>query len=249
MSESRFPVAPPLVLQGVGKAFDGRTVLSSVTFATEVGSITGLVGANGTGKTTLLNLIGRFLTLDEGQIEVDGENIDNRPPAEVARLGVGRSFQNMRLIRNLTVLENLLVAKPRGGPAGWRESRKTARALSLEWLGRVGLIDKRHAKAGNLSFGQQKLLSLAMAFLIGNRVALLDEPTSGLSPAWTERIEALIAHTAQQLQVSILLVEHNLQFVRRLCDRVVVLGHGDTIAQGPPAEVLAAEWRHMFLEK
>ena len=227
-----------LAASGVSKAFGGVQALDGCSITVEKGSLTGLIGPNGSGKTTLFNVITGYETVDAGEIAFDGRSITNATPDRVFELGVGRTFQLTRIFPRLTVLENMHVAAQRQGWRSlfgrWSSSSEHDRALEL--LDFVGLTRLRDVPARNLSYGQKKLLEFAYVLVAEPEVILLDEPAGGVNPTMirylTERIRAL-----NERGVTFLMVEHNMEFVMGLCDRVVVMNHGVTIAEGDPETV------------
>ncbi len=227
-----------LTASGVSKAFGGVQALDGCSITVEKGSLTGLIGPNGSGKTTLFNVITGYETVDAGEIAFDGRTITNTTPDRVFQLGVGRTFQLTRIFPRLTVLENMHVAAQREGWRSlfgrWSSSSEHSRALEL--LEFVGLTRLKDVPARNLSYGQKKLLEFAYVLVAEPEVILLDEPAGGVNPTMihylTDRIRDL-----NERGVTFLMVEHNMEFVMGLCDRVVVMNHGVTIAEGDPETV------------
>ncbi len=229
-----------LEAKGVSKAFGGIRALEACSITVEQGSITGLIGPNGSGKTTLFNVMTGYEQVDAGQVLFEGRSITNVTPDKVFRLGVGRTFQLTRVFPRLTVLENMHVAAQRGNLRGllsrWSSSHEQQRAMEL--LDFVGLTRLKNLAAGNLSYGQKKLLEFAYILIAEPQVILLDEPAGGINPTMinylTERIRTL-----NQRGVTFLIVEHNMEFVMGLCDRIMVMHRGTKIAEGAPEEVRA----------
>lgn len=227
-----------LEAQDISKAFGGIQALDTCSIKVEKGSITGLIGPNGSGKTTLFNVMTGYERVDSGQVRYEGQTITNLSPAKVFRLGVGRTFQLTRIFPRLTVLENMHVAAQRNDLKGllsrWSSTHEQKRALEL--LDFVGLTTLKSLPAGNLSYGQKKLLEFAFILIADPKVILLDEPAGGVNPTMinylVERIRAL-----NQRGVTFLIVEHNMEFVMNLCHRVMVMHRGTKIAEGNPAEV------------
>ncbi|SRR5579885_195960 len=227
-----------LEVQNASKAFGGIQALDACSITVEQGKITGLIGPNGSGKTTLFNVITGYERLDSGSVSFQGKLITNLTPDRVFRLGIGRTFQLTRIFPRLTVLENMHVAAQRrnaGGVLGrWSSSHEQRRALEL--LDFVGITRLKDMPAGNLSYGQKKLLEFAFILIAEPQVILLDEPAGGVNPVMiqhlAERIRAL-----NQRGVTFLVVEHNMEFVMGLCDTVMVLHRGTKIAEGTPGEV------------
>jgi ABC-type branched-subunit amino acid transport system ATPase component len=208
--------------------------------------ITGLIGPNGAGKSTVLGLISGFLRLDGGTLHFDGREAGSLAAYQRARLGIVRTFQLPREFRALTTIENLLVAVPhqRGeslagvavGRRLWRREEAAAVDRATALLELFGMADKRNDRAATLSGGQKRMLEVMRALMAAPRLLLLDEPMAGLSPALAERLEAACAELAAQ-GLSILLVEHELRAVERLCERVVVMAQGKVISEGRMAEL------------
>jgi neutral amino acid transport system ATP-binding protein len=229
-----------LEAQDISKAFGGIRALDMCSISVEKGSITGLIGPNGSGKTTLFNVMTGYERVDNGQVRFQDKSITNVTPDRVFRLGVGRTFQLTRIFPRLTVLENMHVAAQRNDLKGllsrWSSTHEQKRALEL--LDFVGLTPLKSLAAGNLSYGQKKLLEFAFVLIAEPQVILLDEPAGGINPTMInylgERIRALNAQG-----VTFLIVEHNMEFVMALCHKVMVMHRGTKIAEGAPAEVRA----------
>jgi neutral amino acid transport system ATP-binding protein len=227
-------------VHGLTKHFGGVTALDDATVDFVPGAINGLIGPNGSGKTTLFNVVTGLITADRGGVVLDGRQITGWSPYRVARSGVGRTFQVVRAFDRLTVLENMLVALRRTGLGGLLRSvvRSAEIDRAMEWLRRVGLDHLADADAADLSYGQQKLLELAAVLMIDPRVLMLDEPAGGVNPVMIERITNLV-RSANADGRTVIVVEHNMELVMSLCDHVIVLDRGRTIATGDPATVQA----------
>jgi ABC-type branched-subunit amino acid transport system ATPase component len=229
-----------LEAQGVSKAFGGIRALDTCSISVEQGSITGLIGPNGSGKTTLFNVMTGYERVDSGQVLFQGKTITNTSPDKVFRLGMGRTFQLTRIFPRLTVLENMHVAAQRQDLKGllsrWSSTQEQERALAL--LEFVGLTSLKDMAAGNLSYGQKKLLEFAFVLIAEPQVILLDEPAGGINPTMINELRERI-RTLNRRGVTFLVVEHNMEFVMGLCDPVMVMHRGARIAQGTPAEVRA----------
>ena len=229
-----------LEAQGVSKAFGGIRALDTCSISVEQGSIAGLIGPNGSGKTTLFNVMTGYERIDAGQVRFGGQVITNVPPDKVFRLGIGRTFQLTRIFPRLTVLENMHVAAQRNDLKGllsrWSSTHEQRRALEL--LEFVALTSLKDMLAGNLSYGQKKLLEFAFVLIAEPQVILLDEPAGGINPTMITYLADRI-RTLNQRGVTFLVVEHNLEFVMGLCDKVMVMHRGTKIAEGTPAEVRA----------
>ena len=225
-------MAPVLVVDGVRKSFGGVTAVSGVSFALEPGRIYGLIGPNGSGKTTLFNCITGVERLDAGRVMLAGQRIDGLKPWQIARRGVGRTFQVIRVFPELTALENLLVVT-RGARA---EAERRGREL-LEFVRLSQLADEY---AGNLSYGQQKLVEFVRMLMTDPTLILLDEPAAGVNRTLlNDLLEAV--NRLRDAGKTVLLVEHDMKVVMGLCETVFVLDHGEKIAEGPPGAIQADE--------
>ena len=219
--------------EGVRKAYGGVHALDSCTVEIDEGSVAGLIGPNGSGKTTLFNVITGYAKADAGQVYLADKKITNIAPEQVFAIGIGRTFQLTRIFASLTVLENMLVASKHGGAA--------ARKRAMEQLEFVGIAGHHAALAGTLSYGQRKLLELAYVLVSDPAVILLDEPAGGVNLS-------LVNHIAERIRElnaagkTFLIVEHNMEFVMGLCDRVTVLDSGAVVAAGPP-EIIRTDRR------
>ncbi len=235
-----------LRVEGLVKRFGGLRALDGCSLEAATDGITGLIGPNGSGKSTLFNCVTGFYRPDTGQVSFEGVPLGGLPPWEVARRGIVRTFQQARVFPRLTCLENLLFApagQPGEGlvrallrPPGVRRRESALRARAEGLLARVELAGHADALAGSLSYGQQKLLELARALMTDPRLLLLDEPAAGINPALVERLVELIRALHAE-GTGFLIVEHDMPFVMTLCQRVVVLDYGQTIAAGPPDAV------------
>lgn len=229
-----------LEAQDISKAFGGIRALDTCSISVEQGTITGLIGPNGSGKTTLFNVMTGYERIDSGVVRFNGQVITNTTPDKVFRLGIARTFQLTRIFSRLTVLENMHVAAQRNNLKGllsrWSSTHEQKRALEL--LDFVGLTALQKMPAGNLSYGQKKLLEFAFVLIAEPQVILLDEPAGGINPTMinylTERIRTL-----NQRGVTFLVVEHNMEFVMGLCSNVMVMHRGTKIAEGMPVDVRA----------
>ncbi len=227
-----------LELKDVTRSFGGVTAVDRCSFSVGAGSLTGLIGPNGAGKTTVFNLIAGFVSPDSGEIELSGTRLGRLRPHQITRLGVSRTFQITRELKELTVLENVVLhARTRGLVDLLRPSIGGAerdRAMAL--LERVGLARFAGKLARGLSFGQKKLLELATALMPEPRIVLLDEPAAGVNPALLEAIVGYI-EDLNRAGVTFLIVEHNMDLVMSLCDPIIVMAHGKVLAQGPRDEI------------
>jgi len=236
-----------LEAQDLTVSFGRLVAVNRVSLALDQGEILGLIGPNGAGKTTIFNVITGVYRADAGAVRFQNQEILGLRPYQVARLGVARTFQNIELFGGMPLLENVLTGfhlQIRPGvlgaalrlPAPARRERE-ARAESLKLLEFVGLQTLAAQRADALPFGQQRLLELARALALRPRLLLLDEPASGLSHAETDALAQLLRRIRKELGVTILLVEHVMELVMGLCDRIVVLDHGEKISEGSPAKV------------
>jgi len=227
-----------LEVSNISKSFGGVRALDTCSIDVEKGSVTGLIGPNGSGKTTLFNVITGYVPADEGDIRFDGRPINKPTPDKVFRLGVARTFQLTRIFPRLTVLENMHVAAQREGLKAllgrWSSSHEQRRALEL--LDFVGITKLKDLPAGNLSYGQKKLLEFAYILIADPQVILLDEPAGGVNPTMINQLAERI-QTLNKKGVTFLIVEHNMEFVMSLCSRVMVMHHGAKIADDTPAQV------------
>jgi ABC-type branched-subunit amino acid transport system ATPase component len=227
-------------VDGISKSYGGLQALSRCDLTVPEGSISGLIGPNGSGKTTLFNVITGYERVSHGEVRFAGRAITNSTPDRVFALGIGRSFQLTRIFARLTVLENVLVATQRSG--GWLRgllrlaSSSSERGRARELLEFVGIARLESEPAGNLSFGQRKLLELASLLAADPAVLLLDEPAGGVNPTLIKHLSARIREL-NEAGKTFLVVEHNMEFVMSLCDRVTVLDQGRTLVSGTPAVV------------
>jgi len=235
-----------LQVQGLTRRFGGLEAVRDVTFSVPAGSITALIGPNGAGKTTLFNLVTGVLPPSEGAIFFDAQPIHGKRPSEIAHLGIARTFQNLQVFHNLNVLENVQVAASAAAQRypfyllrsllRRQHEDQEARKIALAALARVGMADLAHRSAADLSFGQQRLLEIARALAARPRLLLLDEPASGLSPAEVKGLADLLLELKRG-GLTIFLIEHDVATVMKVADRVVVLNHGEKLAEGSPREV------------
>ncbi len=240
------PKTKTLTLQGLNKKFDGIEALTDFSAKIEKQEILGLIGPNGAGKSTLFNVITGFIPPDSGTAEYSGDRIIGKYPHEIARLGIARTFQDMRLIRQMKVMENILLCfqtQPGEKLAGvffnkkhWQNLEKQNRAKAIELLEYAGIADKAGTLAGELSYGQQKLLSIICCLAADAQLLLLDEPVAGLNPAMIEKILAIIEKLPEQGK-SVILIEHNMDAVLQVCHRVIFMDAGKKVSEGTPQQV------------
>jgi branched-chain amino acid transport system ATP-binding protein len=221
--------------------------LDGPSLAVEEGEVCGLIGPNGAGKTTLFNCVSRLYTPQSGEIRFDGDDVLRRKPHEIAALGIARTFQNLAVLRGMSVRDNVLLgahhrahAGPVASALALRRTRAEERELreeADEVLLRLGLASLADRRAAGLPYGTLKRIELARALLQRPRLLMLDEPASGLTHREVEELRELIVRVREQFRLTVLLVEHHMGMVMRISDRVVVLDFGCKIAEGPPAEM------------
>ncbi|NJK56592.1 MAG: ABC transporter ATP-binding protein [Pleurocapsa sp. SU_5_0] len=237
-----------LLLQAtnLSKSFGGIKAVDNACLQVEKGSITGLIGPNGAGKTTLFNLLANFIKADHGEILFDHEPIHHLPSHQIAKRGFIRTFQVARVLSRLSVLENMLLATPNQTGENfvqvWLQQKKLRveeranKARAMDILESVGLAAKAHDYAGALSGGQRKLLEMGRTLMANPKLILLDEPAAGVNPTLINQICEHIVNWNQQ-GISFLIIEHNMDVIMSLCDRVWVLAEGTNLASGTPAEI------------
>jgi branched-chain amino acid transport system ATP-binding protein len=230
----------------VSKHFGGLHVLQDVNFTVPEGGIFGLIGPNGAGKTTVFNLVTGLLRPTGGAIVFNGKDIGHTAPHKITELGMARTFQNIRIFKEMTLLENVVVGMHdhlQYGIAGvllnlrgYREQERKARERALELLSWVKLDHKADVTADSLSYGEQRKLEFARALATNPKLLLLDEPVAGMNPAEKTELMTEIANIKQR-GFSIFMIEHDMRFVMELCDRIAVLNFGRIIAEGTPDEI------------
>ena len=238
-----------LALEGVDKVFGGLRAVRSVSFVVEPGAIFGLIGPNGAGKTTIFNVITGVYRPDRGRILFDGQDVSGLAPAAIAALGVARTFQNIRIFRAMTVEENVMVAGHKLHKAGvvsaifrtgaYAEDERALGTRARELLEVLGLAAHASDVAGSLPYGSQRRLEIARALMLAPQILLLDEPAAGMNSNEARELERQIRLLRDELGVTVVLVEHNMSVVMSVCDRIHVVDHGETIAEGAPAEIKA----------
>ena len=230
-----------LEARGLVKRFGGLTAVDSVDISVAAGEMVGLIGPNGSGKTTLFDCLSRVSSIDAGMICFCGTDITGHRAHDVARLGMSRTFQLIRVYRDLTLAENMHLSIQWGTLAAralFARTDAATRRRADELLEFLALGRLRHERAGNLSGGQRRLLEIGMSLMSEPRLVLLDEATSGVNPTLVADISDRLREVNSQRQVAFLLVEHNVQFVADLCERVVVLDQGAVMAEGTPAQIM-----------
>ncbi|OGL00550.1 MAG: hypothetical protein A3I14_00110 [Candidatus Rokubacteria bacterium RIFCSPLOWO2_02_FULL_73_56] len=224
--------APVLEVEGLHKHFGGVAAVDGVSLSLAAGRIYGLIGPNGSGKTTLFNCVTGLERRNAGRVLLNGERIDGLPPWRIALKGIGRTFQIIRVFPELTALENLLVVT--------RGHLEEARARALELLRFVRLEALQDEYAGNLSYGQQKLVEFARMLMRDPTLVLLDEPAAGVNRTLLNDLLEAVRQLRERGK-TVLLVEHDMKVVMGLCETVFVLDHGEKIAEGPPGAIQADE--------
>lgn len=237
-----------LQLQAISKNFGGLQVLQDVSFTMPEGSIFGLIGPNGAGKTTIVNLITGLLRPSSGEIRFNNQDLSVVEPHKITQLGIARTFQNIRIFKEMSLLENVVVGMHEHlnysvgsmlfNLATFKNAEAKARERALELLTWVRLDHKAHMLADNLSYGEQRKLEFARALATQPKLLLLDEPVAGMNPAEKTELMAEI-NNIRQRGFSIFMIEHDMRFVMELCDRIAVLNFGKIIAEGTPDEVRA----------
>lgn len=237
---------PLLEIAGLTKSFYELTAVDNVSLKINDGELVGLIGPNGSGKTTLFNCVMHLLPIDEGQILFRGEDITNLKPHKIALKGISRTFQIIRLFNSMTTMENLLLAvqQHQGGKIAQsvlrtrlaRRLEEKARNRALDLLDLVNMSELKDEKAENLSHGQKKILELCMALMSDPKLILLDEPAAALNPTL---IKELLEHIREVNRegVAFFVIEHNMDVIMELCERIIVLDHGEQIAEGVPSKI------------
>jgi branched-chain amino acid transport system ATP-binding protein len=236
-----------LEVQDVRKEFGGLVAVNDVDFVIPEGSIVSLIGPNGAGKTTFFNMLTGVYKPTAGTITFDGHDVTNRPPHAITKLGVGRTFQNIRLFPQMTALENVLVgmhSRLKGGILGSifysprvRREEREAEARARELLRFSGLKERDDELARSLPYGDQRRLEVARALATEPKLLLLDEPTAGMNPQETAAFTQFVSRLREERDLTVLLIEHDMKVVMGVSDRVTVLDYGEKIAEGLPAEI------------
>ncbi|HNU10329.1 MAG TPA: ABC transporter ATP-binding protein [Rubrivivax sp.] len=224
-----------LELEGVGIAFGGLRVLSDLSFVLRRGQVTGLIGPNGAGKSTCFNVITSVYRPNAGMVRLDGRDIVGLQPHEVCRRGIARTFQLVRTFQRMTALQNVLVGAVYGKP----HAAAKAETRALEALALVGLADQRDREAAHMTLSDRRMLEIARALATAPELVLLDEPMAGLNESEIETMTGVIRRIRDELGVSVLWVEHKVDAIMAVCDQVIVLHHGEKIAQGTPREIVS----------
>ncbi|MDT6960061.1 MULTISPECIES: high-affinity branched-chain amino acid ABC transporter ATP-binding protein LivG [unclassified Cupriavidus] len=239
--------AEMLKVSGLQMRFGGLLAVDGIEFDVRRDEVFAIIGPNGAGKTTVFNCVGGFYKPTAGEVMLDGHSIARQPSHVVARHGLVRTFQNIRLFRQLTVVENLMVAQHRQVKAGllhgllatpaYRRAEREALARAGEWLERMGLTAVANREAGTLSYGHQRRLEIARCMITQPRLLMLDEPAAGLNPQEKIELQQLIDRLRREFNISVLLIEHDMSLVMGVSDRILVMEHGKPIMIGTPEAV------------
>ncbi|MBI2322941.1 MAG: ABC transporter ATP-binding protein [Chloroflexi bacterium] len=237
-----------LVADGVSRRFGGLQALADVSFTVAQGAVTAIIGPNGAGKTTLFNVVSGILKPSGGRVLFEGTDVTGWPPQRIVALGAARTFQNIQLFRSLNVVENVMVARYCRSRSGVldaifglrqdREDRRRMLEVADHWLGWVGIGDKSALMPSELPYGDQRRLEIARALATEPRLIMLDEPTAGMTAVEAQELMALVRRLTE-IGKTILLIEHNMNVVMAVSDRIIVLNFGEKIAEGTPEEIRA----------
>ncbi|MGJ0482241.1 high-affinity branched-chain amino acid ABC transporter ATP-binding protein LivG [Pantoea agglomerans] len=240
-------IQPLLAVEGLMMRFGGLLAVNNVALELRPQEIVSLIGPNGAGKTTVFNCLTGFYRPTGGTIKLREQHLEGLPGQKIARMGIVRTFQHVRLFREMTVIENLLVAQHQHLKSGvfsgllktpaFRRSESEALDRAATWLERVGLLDLANRQAGNLAYGQQRRLEIARCMVTRPEILMLDEPAAGLNPKETHELDALIAELRGEHKVSVLLIEHDMKLVMGISDRIYVVNQGTPLANGTPEEI------------
>lgn len=235
-----------LSVKNLNKNFDGVIALKEFSFEMKENEILGLIGSNGAGKTTFFNVITGFIEPENGKIAFGGKVISSLSSHRIVSMGISRTFQDLRLIRQIPVIDNILLSFNHQSGENvfniffnqkvWKHIENTDREKALELLEYAGIKDKADDLANDLSYGQQKLLSLICCLAADAKLLLLDEPIAGINPEMREKILKIIAEMPSKGK-SAIIIEHDMDFIERICDRVIFMDMGEKISEGTPAEV------------
>ena len=236
-----------LEISHLTKRFGGLAAVNDVSFSVPEGGIVGLIGPNGAGKTTIFNLITGVYSLTEGKVDFMGKSIVGLPPYKIADAGITRTFQNIRLFKNLTVFENVLTACHLSASYNvfdsvlrlprFRKEEKELYAKAEGLLEIMGLTERRDLVANNLPYGMQRRLEIVRALALDPKLLLLDEPAAGMNPDETEHLMQLIGRIRNEFKLSILVIEHHMDLIMGVCEKIVVLNFGVKLAEGRAEEV------------
>ncbi|MEN0106043.1 MAG: high-affinity branched-chain amino acid ABC transporter ATP-binding protein LivG [Pseudomonas sp.] len=238
---------PILEVSGLCMRFGGLLAVNGVGLTVQEKQVVSMIGPNGAGKTTVFNCLTGFYKPTSGTVLLDGEPIQGLAGHEIARKGVVRTFQNVRLFKDMTAIENLLIAQHRHintnflaglfkTPA-FRKSERDAMEFAAHWLDKVNLTDVANRPAGTLAYGQQRRLEIARCMMTRPRLLMLDEPAAGLNPNETEELKKLIGVLRDEYNVTVLLIEHDMKLVMSISDHIVVINQGTPLADGTPEQI------------
>jgi len=237
-----------LELKSVTKKFGGVTAINDTTFTVNTKDIYGLIGPNGAGKTTMFNIITGNYEATSGEVLFRNESLNGLKPHTIVRRGIARTFQNIRLFNTMSVMDNVLIGFDFQAKYTYLESifrfprffgeEKRIRKRAMEILDYFGIAEFADTKATDLSYGQQRKVEIARALATNPAMLLLDEPAAGMNPAETKELATLIKSAREDFDLTVLLIEHDMQFVNQLCDKVLVLDYGKTIFEGKPADAI-----------
>ena len=240
-------IQPLLAVEGLMMRFGGLLAVNNVALELRPQEIVSLIGPNGAGKTTVFNCLTGFYKPTGGTIKLREQHLEGLTGQKIAQMGIVRTFQHVRLFREMTVIENLLVAQHQHLKSGvfsgllktpaFRRSESEALDRAATWLERVGLLDLANRQAGNLAYGQQRRLEIARCMVTRPEILMLDEPAAGLNPKETHELDALIAELRGEHKVSVLLIEHDMKLVMGISDRIYVVNQGTPLANGTPEEI------------
>ncbi|MET3076480.1 MULTISPECIES: high-affinity branched-chain amino acid ABC transporter ATP-binding protein LivG [Pantoea] len=238
---------PLLAVEGLMMRFGGLLAVNNVALELHPQEIVSLIGPNGAGKTTVFNCLTGFYKPTGGTIKLRDQQLQGLPGQKIARMGIVRTFQHVRLFREMTVIENLLVAQHQHLKSGvfsglfktpaFRRGESEALDRAATWLERIGLLDLANRQAGNLAYGQQRRLEIARCMVTRPEILMLDEPAAGLNPRETHELDELIAELRGEHKVAVLLIEHDMKLVMGISDRIYVVNQGTPLANGTPEQV------------
>lgn len=237
-----------LSTESLSMTFGGLRAVSNLSLQLEMNDLQGLIGPNGAGKTTVFNMLSGMIKPTTGKVIFDGEDITNLPAHQITQRGMARTFQNIRLFGSLTVLENVKIAFHRHVTYSFMQAllqlniahhEENITRSAMDLLDVLGLADRAHHQANNLSYGEQRLVEIARAMATQPKLLLLDEPAAGMNPHETEQLMNLIGKIRRDFDLSVLLIEHDMNLVMGICERITVLDYGMTIAEGSPEQVRA----------
>jgi len=240
-----------LEIQNLAMRFGGLLAVDGVSLDVQEREIHSIIGPNGAGKTTVFNCMSGFYKPSGGKIIFQGKEIQGKPDYKISRMGMVRTFQHVRLFTQMSVVENLLVAQHRHlntnllaglvKTPNYRERERKSLDRAAYWLERIGMLDQANVDAGNLSYGQQRRLEIARCMVTKPQLLMLDEPAAGLNPAETLELNRLIVSLKEDYSVSVVLIEHDMNLVMDISDRITVINQGRPLASGTPQEVRANE--------